>query len=270
MNASFQPLFVPTDNLPAAVLSLPFIGQEMLVSAESRPLEEHDLAQLPPGEWRLVVGEIDGQPCLLRQWPAATVVPDGWKKRDFRQLSSGWPAAWLAAVARARGLVAWRLQHRFCGVCGQAMQMLGHEPAMRCPSCGHLAYPRIAPVCIGLVLRGDDILLGRSPHFAPGVYSALAGYVEAGESIEDCLHREIREEAGIEITNLRWFASQAWPFPHSLMFGFYADYLSGELCPQPGEIEDLQWFKADALPTLPHSSSIAYQMIQKVLAGGGG
>lgn len=266
MNAPFQPLFVPTAEVLPAVLTLPFIGQDMYVAADNQPLPDAALAQLPLGDFRLVVGEVAGQPCLLRQWPADTAVPADWQKRDFRQLWSSWPAAWLAALARARGLVAWRQQHRFCGVCGQGMTMLAHEPAMRCAGCGHLAYPRIAPVCIALVLRGEEILLGRSPHFAPGVYSALAGYVEAGESVEACLHREIREEAGIEITNLRWFASQAWPFPHSLMLGFFADYVSGELCPQPGEIEDLQWFKPDALPVLPHPSSIACQMVQEVLA----
>lgn len=269
VTSSFQALFAPADDLPAALLTLPFIGQDCYVAADGAALSGTDLAQLPAGEWRLMLGEVDGQPCLLRHWPAGTGVPAGWQKRDYRQLWAAWPAAWLAALARAKGLLAWRQQHRFCGVCGQSMHMRREEPAMHCPACGHLAYPRIAPVCIGLVLRGEEILLGRSPHFAPGVYSALAGYVEAGESIEACLHREIREEAGIEITNLRWFASQSWPYPHSLMFGFFADYLSGELCPQPGEIEDLQWFKADALPVLPHASSIAYQMIQEVLAGGG-
>ena len=124
-------------------------------------------------------------------------------------------------------------------------------------------------MCIGLVLRGSELLLGRSPHFAPGMYSALAGFLEAGEDAEDCLRREIREEAGVEICNIRWFGSQSWPFPHSLMLGFIADYAGGELSPQPGEIEDLQWFAPDALPLLPHPRSLAYRMIEAVLAGQG-
>ena len=113
-----------------------------------------------------------------------------------------------------------------------------------------------------LISRGDEILLARSPHFPAGLYSALAGYVEAGESAEACAHREVREEAGIEIRNLRWFGSQSWPFPHSLMLGFFAEYAGGELVLQAEEIEDAQWFRRDNLPTLPHPSTIAYRMIQ--------
>jgi NAD+ diphosphatase len=118
---------------------------------------------------------------------------------------------------------------------------------------------------MGLVLRGKTMLLARSPHFPPGVYSALAGFVEAGESAEAALQREIFEESGVRIKNIRWFGSQSWPYPHSLMLGFIADYASGELVAQASEIEDLGWFSFDHLPTLPHPASLAYQMIEHVL-----
>ena len=113
------------------------------------------------------------------------------------------------------------------------------------------------------VERGDEILLARSPHFAPGVYSTLAGFVEPGESLEDTILREIQEEVGVTVTNLRYFGSQPWPFPHSLMIGFVADYESGEITPQEGEIEDARWFTVDGLPGLPSKLSIARALIEE-------
>jgi NAD+ diphosphatase len=113
-----------------------------------------------------------------------------------------------------------------------------------------------------LVRKGKELLLARSPHFRPGMYSALAGFVEAGESVEGCLSREVFEETGIYITNIRWFASQPWPFPQSLMLAFHADYAGGEITPQADEIEDAQWFSLDRLPQLPAPVSIAARLLQ--------
>ena len=135
------------------------------------------------------------------------------------------------------------------------------EFAMECPSCGLLAYPRISPAVMVLVRRGNELLLARSPHFRPGVFSALAGFVEAGETLEQCAVREVREEVGVEITNLRYFQSQPWPFPDSLMLAFFADYAGGEIVPDPSEIEAAGWFSIDALPVLPDPVSIARRLI---------
>jgi NAD+ diphosphatase len=120
-------------------------------------------------------------------------------------------------------LLDWKKNHRFCGRCATPTVMRSTEFAMECPSCGLLAYPRISPAVMVLVARGDELLLARSPHFRPGVFSALAGFVEAGETLEQCAVREVREEVGIEIANLRYFQSQPWPFPDSLMLAFLAD-----------------------------------------------
>ena len=132
---------------------------------------------------------------------------------------------------------------------------------MACPACGLLAYPRISPAVMVLVERGDDLLLARSPHFLPGVFSALAGFVEAGESVEQCAAREVREEVGVEIARLRYFRSQSWPFPNSLMIAFFADYAGGEITPDPAEIEAAGWFPRKALPPLPDQASIARHLI---------
>lgn len=136
---------------------------------------------------------------------------------------------------------------------------------MQCPSCGLLAYPRISPAVMVLVRSGRRLLLARSPHFKPGVFSALAGFVEPGETLEQCAAREVREEVGIEIAQLRYFGSQPWPFPNSLMVAFLAEHAGGEITPDPAEIEAADWFTADALPLLPDPVSISRRLIEAAL-----
>ena len=133
--------------------------------------------------------------------------------------------------------------------------------ALRCPRCGMMHYPRVSPAVIVRVNRGEAVLLARSPGFPKGMRSVLAGFVEPGESIEETVRREVREEVGVEVRNLRYFGSQPWPFPNSLMIGMTADHAGGELAPQPGEIEDAAWYRADDLPGIPPKISIARRLI---------
>ncbi|HEX6734604.1 MAG TPA: NAD(+) diphosphatase, partial [Azonexus sp.] len=172
----------------------------------------------------------------------------------------------FALAGRAVPLLDWQANHRFCGRCGTPTVRVDNEVAMRCPACGLLAYPRIAPAVMVLVRDGRRLLLARSPHFKPGVFSALAGFVEPGETLEQCVIREVREEVGVEIANLRYFASQPWPFPNSLMVAFFADYAGGAIVPQPGEIEAADWFLPEALPLLPDPVSISRRLIEAALA----
>lgn len=167
----------------------------------------------------------------------------------------------FSLAGRATQLLDWQRNHLFCGRCGTPTTMKTTEFCMECTSCGLLAYPRISPAVMVLVSRGNELLLARSPHFKPGVFSALAGFVEAGETLEQCAVREVREEVGIEITNLRYFNSQPWPFPNSLMLAFFADYAGGVITPDPSEIEAADWFPRDQLPTLPDRVSIARRLI---------
>ena len=134
-----------------------------------------------------------------------------------------------------------------------------------CPACKLSAYPRVAPGVMALVQAGNQLLLARSPHFPPGMYSALAGFVEPGESLEQCLAREVAEEVGVQISNSRYFASQSWPFPHSLMIAFVCEWASGEIRPQAGEIEEAKWFELLQLPKLPSKISIARRLIDAVV-----
>ena len=174
--------------------------------------------------------------------------------------------ATLSIAMRAVQVLEWDRTHRFCGACGTPTEQVGHERAKRCPSCGLVSYPRISPAMMLLVTRGRELLLGRGITFPPGRYSALAGFVEAGESVEEAVAREVHEEVGIEVNRLRYFGSQSWPFPNSLMIAFRAEYAGGVLRPDPAELADAQWFPPEALPQLPPRLSIARALIDATLA----
>lgn len=172
-----------------------------------------------------------------------------------------------ARHSRAAQLATWHDQHRYCGRCGSTMRDHAQDLARQCTSCGLTQYPRISPCIIVLVRRGEQCLLARAPHFAPGRFSTLAGFIEAGESAEQAVAREIMEEVSIEVQNIRFFASQSWPFPHQLMLGFFADYKAGEVQPDGVEIEAAGWFSLDNLPDLPPPFSISRQLIDHFFAG---
>jgi NAD+ diphosphatase len=167
---------------------------------------------------------------------------------------------WLVA-GRAVQLVEWARTHQFCGRCAAATETQPGERAMKCPACGLLAFPRLAPAMITLVTRGDEALLAQGVQFRGPMYSCLAGFVEPGESLEEAVVREVREEVGVEVGNVRYWGSQPWPFPHSLMVGFTAEWVSGEIVCDPTEIVDAQWFTRDALPNIPPRISIARKLI---------
>lgn len=212
----------------------------------------------------LHVGELDGRAChaadvsQFPDIPGAEVVP----LRAIFQLAG--PET-FALAGRATQLLDWQANHRYCGKCGTPTAQKAGELAMQCPACGLLAYPRLSPAVMVLVRDGEKLLLARSPHFKPGVFSALAGFVEPGETLEQCAAREVREEVGIEIANLRYFASQPWPFPNSLMIAFFADYAGGKITPDPSEIAEADWFIPDALPILPEPISISRRLIDAAL-----
>jgi len=189
-------------------------------------------------------------------------LPDGFRLDGLRVAYHSLAAVDFRAAGTARQKVEWYRTHRFCSRCGSPNEVSPSGEAMVCPSCAQSHFPRVAPAVIVLVQRGPEALLGRSPHFTEGVYSTLAGFVEAGESLEECVHREIREEVGVTVTNLRYFGSQPHPFPNSLMVGFVADWAGGEIRIDHDEIEDARWFRSDALPDLPHPMSIARALVE--------
>ena len=174
---------------------------------------------------------------------------------------------WVLA-GRAMQILTWDRDHRLCGRCGTATENHPTDRAKRCPACGLMAFPRLSPAVIMLVHRGDEVLLAHGRQFPGRFYSALAGFVEPGESLEEAVAREVREEVGIEVADVRYFGSQPWPFPHSLMIGFTARWVSGELDPDPAEIVDAGWYGRDDLPPVPIGGmSIAGWLIQAWLDG---
>ena len=184
-----------------------------------------------------------------------------WAIESLRALHDRLDEVVFGVAGRALQIVHFASVHRFCGRCGTATARSASERCMRCPRCELTVYPRVSPAIIVLVRRGAEALLARSSRFATGFYSTLAGFVEPGESLEETLRREVREEVGVEVTNIRYFGSQPWPFPHSLMVGFVADHASGDIVVDGEEIEDARWFRADALPPVPPRLSIARQLI---------
>jgi len=213
----------------------------------------------------LLVGELLGQSCYAADVSRFPDIPGG-EAAPLRAIFQLAGPETFALAGRATQLLDWQNNHRFCGRCGSPTAMKAGELSMQCPDCGLLAYPRISPAVMVLVRDDDKLLLGRSPHFKPGVFSALAGFVEPGETLEECAAREVREEVGIEIANLRYFHSQPWPFPNSLMVAFFADYAGGTITPDPNEIEAAAWFSPDALPILPEPISISRRLIDAALA----
>jgi NAD+ diphosphatase len=266
---TFTPLVVAPQALDRPALWFTFQGVQVLVRREIGgtnfpeithpqqlgldPLREQYLGTL--GEMHCFACEVQGEA------PA----PEGWGWSGLRGLFGLVDDVLFALAGRAIQIMDWDRSHQYCGRCGTPTALKRDERARQCSACGLTAYPRLAPAVMALIRRGDELLLARSPHFAPGMYSALAGFVEPGESLEQCLHREVKEEVSVEVTGLRYFASQPWPFPHSLMIAFNCEYAGGESTPEAGEIEAAAWFDIDHLPVLPNPISIARRLIDATI-----
>jgi NAD+ diphosphatase len=213
------------------------------------------------------------QDCFAAEIAADAPLPEGMIAGGLRELYPQLGDLLWGVAGRAVQILAWDRTHQYCGQCGTPTVDAGHERSKRCPSCGSVAYPRLSPAIIIAVVRrteaGNRLLLARNHRFPPGRYSVVAGYVEPGESLEECAYREVCEEVGIRIKNLRYFGSQPWPFPNSLMIGFTAEYDGGEIRVEESEIADAAWFAADALPGLPPKMTIARRLIDWFVAGSG-
>ena len=244
-------------------------------------LQDDDGAGIPVGgrapvasEGVHVLGTLDGRLVFGVDAPVDCDVPDGFAWTPLRQLYGQVPEVLWTLAGRADQIVSWDQTHRYCGRCATATEAMPAERARRCPSCGLLVYPRLSPATITLVTRGerdDEVLLAHGRQFPGRFYSTLAGFVEPGESLEECVVREIKEEVGIDVADVRYFGSQPWPFPNALMIGFRARCTGGELVLQEDEIVDAGWFRADDLPPCPRGGmSIAGWLIEAWLREQGG
>ncbi|MNM16743.1 NADH pyrophosphatase [compost metagenome] len=209
----------------------------------------------------LYLGTFGSIPCFAAEASPEAIEPPGLLFRPLRSLYEAMDEDLFHLAGKAVQLLAWDETHLFCGRCGTQTVPSEAEWSRKCPECGLVSYPRIAPAVITAVLKGDEILLAHAGHFQNNMYGLIAGFVEPGETLEDCVQREIMEEVGLKVTNIRYFGSQQWPFPHSLMVGFLADYESGEIAVDGEEIVHADWFRPDSLPVIPAKVSIARKII---------
>lgn len=261
--AGFIPLTAaPSDGAP---LTCVWHQNRMLVRADGAVL--HDRALLEalgiPDQQVHGLGMLDQQYCQAAWIDTAPADLPDHEWRGLRSLFGTLDDAMLGLASRASQICEWARTHRFCGACGGPMQANAHERSMRCGACGHLAYPRISPAMMVLIRRqhqgAQQVLLAFHTQSPSKRFSPLAGFLEAGESIEEAVHREVFEEVGLRVHNLQYFMSQSWPFPHSLMIAFTADYLSGEIRVDQQEIAEARWFGPDddwpePVPTVSISS----------------
>jgi len=266
----FVASYAPPEKLEDAALWFVYQGNQILVARDgdgARIPAVRDLRQLGLRTSReQYLGSLAGRHCFAAEVEDEAAPPADMEWSGLRALFGALDDTLFALAGRAFQIVDWDRSHQFCGRCGTATVLKEGERSRVCPSCAQLHYPRIAPAVMVLVRRGPEFLLARSPHFPPGMYSALAGFSEPGETLEQTLTREVREEVSIEVDNIRYFASQPWPFPHSLMIAFHADYAGGVVTPDPTEIEAADWFSLDRLPEkLPSTISISRRLIDATL-----
>lgn len=247
-------------------------GEELLLQVDSGQLSIPEFADIDflnaSIEQQLYLGVYEGRPCFTaaiqsqpRNLPpnlSFQPIRNSHERLNDQELFN--------LISRARQLLNWDKSSQFCGRCGEKNQLSVNELAKLCSACKALSFPQISPAMLVLIWRDEEILLARSPHFTPGIYSILAGFVEVGETLEQTVIREVQEEVGLGIKNMQYFGSQSWPFPSNLMLGFIAEYDSGEIQFDPSELEDAQWFSLNKLPKLPKPISLSRHLIDKHLA----
>ncbi len=187
-------------------------------------------------------------------------MPDGYEWVDLRATYYQLPSHIYRQAGKAAEILYFNTHHRYCGICGGSMEW--HTPiSKRCADCGEEVWPQLSTAIIVLVQRGDEALLVKAKSFRRDFYGLVAGFVETGESLEECVRREVREETGLEITDIRYFGSQPWPYPMGLMVGFHANYVSGDITLADGELREAAFFTRDNLPTIPEKLSMARMLI---------
>lgn len=266
---SLQLGYLPPSRVPdsRALLVIVKNGQVLVDLLHHLVLFPFGSSEIPAPDQPVGIGWVDGRPCYVAPSSVSTA-SQGSRFVGLRELFNHVDGESLGIAGRAVQVTEFLATRRFCGRCGATTALADHELAMVCPVCGQIEYPRLSPAIIVLVRDHDRCLLARSPQFPEGMYSAIAGFVEPGETIEHAVHREVHEEVGVSIRSVQYWGSQPWPFPNSLMIGFTAEYAGGEIAIDNREIEAAAWFSRDDLPELPGSTSIAYALIKDFLLDG--
>lgn len=207
------------------------------------------------------IGKQDHRPCFCTYIPESIPELQGLEFHGLRQLFENLPEKIFRMASLGLQVTSWDKVSKYCGKCGSRLRIMKTERAKKCLSCDHIEYPRISPAVIMAVTRGKKILLARSNHIRSSFYSVLAGYVEMGETLEECVLREVHEEVGLGVKNICYYGSQSWPFTNSLMIGFIAEHAFGEIHIDKSEILDAAWFTPDNLPQLPGWGSISRRLV---------
>ena len=260
---TFAPLIRPQDHDEA--LTFVFHRGELLLRNATLALPAPaDVAGLQlPAERFHALGTMDGRYYQMAWVDEPLLSGADYGYHGLRSLFGVLDDGFLGLAGRAFQLGEWARTHRYCGACAHVMQQLEGERCLKCPNCGHSAYPRISPAMMVLIRKGDQVLLAMHTNSPYKRYTALAGFLEAGESVEEAVHREVYEEVGLRVHNLKYFASQPWPFPHSLMIAYTAEYLDGDIRLDPNEIADARWFGPDdEWPEIPATVSIASELLK--------
>ncbi|HET7344014.1 MAG TPA: NAD(+) diphosphatase [Methylomirabilota bacterium] len=234
-------------------------GQTLLVVSDAgQPRLPAGDCPLAPGGPPFWLGTYLDEPCWVVPVPADAAVPAGLSRETLVPMRGArLPDALLSLGGMAMQALWWESTSGFCPRCGAATERIENEWGKRCPSCRYEHYPHLHPATIVLVRDGNRVLLTRKAEWAPGRYALIAGFVDNGESLEACVAREIKEEAGVDVKDIRYVGSQNWPFPSQMMIGFVATYAGGEIVIDREELEDARWFSCDALPALPSRHSIS-------------
>lgn len=269
----FLRAYPPAEPPPGPALWLPLRAGELLVRERDGGIapargEESALGLLAdavgPGP-PLFLGTLDGTPCLACEVDPAVEIPPGWRAVALRELFGRLDDATYALAGYASQVLGWRRASRFCPVCGRSTAVVPGTWGRACPGCGHTRYPPVSPAVLVLIHDGDRVLLAQQPGWGRR-YSLIAGFVEPGESLEECARREVFEEVGVEVDDPVYAGSQPWPFPHQVMIAFLARYAGGDLRLDPAELADAAWFPSDALPELPGPLSLSRQTIDAWVA----
>jgi NAD+ diphosphatase len=265
MIVDYAPAVVPPAENEAPALWFLFRGNRLLVRIED------GVASVPtalgysgiglPMVRSQYLGRLEGQHCYSVELEQEVEALAGWTFQGLRRLFGLLPESLFWVAAAAVQIVNWDRNHQFCGRCGTSTNNRPKERAKECPQCGLTSYPRISPAIIVLVERDDSLLLARSQRHPQGLFSVLAGFVEPGETLEGAVAREVREEVGIEVREIRYFGSQPWPFPDSLMIAFTCHYAGGDIVLEEEEMAEAGWYKAGEMPPIPPKISIARQLI---------
>jgi len=270
MNKNFISGIIPPTDRSEPAWWFAFKGERLLVIQESSLLSIPCLIDFSELELSVscqdYLGLLDGRHCYTVGLNDDVTPPAGMSFEGLRKIYGRLDEDFFWVAARAVQIVEWDRTHQFCSRCGTPLITSPSFRAKECSQCGLLQFPRLAPAIIVLIERGNKLLLARSRHFASGMYSVLAGFVEPGETLEEAVVREVKEEVGVDVKDIRYFGSQPWPFPHSLMIGFTATYAGGEISLDDMEIEDAGWFTVDHLPSIPSKISIARKLIDWFIA----